>query len=91
MSVASSFGNLKHRVVAFPSVAGGDAVKVDTEIPITATIVFTSLPILTNAADVGAGQVFSVCINNRDSKYTLVVCNEAGEDLAGVVTIWYTE
>lgn len=92
MSVASSFGNLKHRAVAFPNVAAGFFDNVDTTIPLTATIVFTSIPILTNAADVGAGQVFSVLINNTGpNNYFLVVCNETGEDLEGVVNIWYTE
>lgn len=93
MSVASSFGNLQHRMVAFPSVAAGDEIDVDTHIPLTATILFTSLPIIDSDVDVGGGASWSVLIKQSltTNTYILVVSNVVGEDLFGVVNVWYNE
>jgi hypothetical protein len=94
MSVASIFGDLKFRAVTF-GVLANTIVYIDTFIPLTAEILFTTLPISTDNADIAGNTMTFLLVRDTQynpTTYTLTAKNAAaGEDFTGVVNIWYTE
>lgn len=93
MSVGSSFGNLKLKVVEFDT--EGTSIYLDTFIPLTATIFFTSLPIVTSGGgivDISPTFLLSSMITYNPDNYSLFINNlTGGEQMIGFIKIWYTE
>jgi hypothetical protein len=87
-------GFLLRKSVVFTDVLPGSSQSFNTTIPLTATIFFTSLPIITNDLDI-KGTNFNVSISDSiyefPTTYALIVSNfEGGEDVGGYVNIWYS-